>query len=988
MADPVVEFSSTDLEFAEGSFGSIDFGVFSITDVDDNIFKVVLGVSDGSIIANDGDGLQPSGVTIQTDDAQTITILGTVAAISGYLSLPDVLSFDVGVLTAADNGAILTITAYDDTAGIVADTINIDITAPDTPAVVAGDFTGGVNEGNIGDGAVTATGALSISDVDVGDDPAFDDVAATAGDNGYGTFELTAGTWTYTLDQAAVQDLDAGDTVNDTYTFTATDGTTQAITITITGTADAPVVSGAFTGDVTEGDEGDAPVTASGALSISDADGDDSPVFNDVDSTAGDNGYGHFVLSGGTWTYTLDQSTVQDMDAGDTLTDSYTFVATDGTLQDVTVTITGANDAAVVTGTSTGDVTEGNEGDDPVTATGSIAISDVDADDAPVFNDVASTAGDNAYGHFELTGGDWTYTLDQTAVQDLDAGDTVNDTITFTATDGTTQQITVTISGMNDSVVVSGVDTGTVTERNIGDADVQATGTLTIDDLDDLDDPVFLDVAAAKKTYGTYTMTNGTWVYTLDQTKVQNLKAGQEVTDAHTFLASDGTEHTVTVTIVGTDDAPVVKGVFTGELTEGNIGDPTASVSGSLSISDLDGVPAFANVANAAGAYGNFKLAGGTWTYTLDQAKVQNLNTGDTRTDSHTFVATDGTEQTVTVTIKGADEASSGGNTGGTPVVTVPLPSGAGATNIAPSVTGATSGFGAGTGTVLVQATSPVSNFTGDIGGTLNAGHQVVVSLGNGNNNVVLTGDATVPGGLSDALVGGGTLDTITSVLGSGAGGLGGGLGGGGLGGGFGSGTTVVVSGGGSDMIDLSGISGNSVIVGGHGHDTVHGGDGGNIILGGTGADSILGGAGNDHIRGGSGDNLLFGGDGDDRLVGSGTFDAGTGDDYLTQTHGVMFGGTGTDTFRLARIDGDGSGKQSIIGDFDVDDDTLDLRAMGIKTVDDLVNALQASSSETALFKFDNGQELVIAVPEYKGTNNQFDAEEFHGWNILFATDT
>ena len=56
--------------------------------------------------------------------------------------------------------------------------------------------------------------------------------------------------------------LDAGDVVNDTLTLTASDGTTQNITITITGTDDAPVVTGVFTGAVTEGDVGDV-VTAS-----------------------------------------------------------------------------------------------------------------------------------------------------------------------------------------------------------------------------------------------------------------------------------------------------------------------------------------------------------------------------------------------------------------------------------------------------------------------------------------------------------------------------------------------------------------------------------------------------------------------------------------------------------------------------------------------------------------------------------------------------
>ena len=84
--------------------------------------------------------------------------------------------------------------------------------------------------------------------------------------------------WTYTLDQSAVQDLDAGDVINDTITFTASDGSTQQVTVSITGTDDVSVISGTFTGAVVEGDVGDT-TTATGALSISDVDADDSPIF-------------------------------------------------------------------------------------------------------------------------------------------------------------------------------------------------------------------------------------------------------------------------------------------------------------------------------------------------------------------------------------------------------------------------------------------------------------------------------------------------------------------------------------------------------------------------------------------------------------------------------------------------------------------------------------------------------------------------------------
>ena len=56
------------------------------------------------------------------------------------------------------------------------------------------------------------------------------------------------------------------------------------------------------------------------------------------------------------WTYTLDNSNaaVQALNVGQTLTDTFTVTTVDGTAQLVTVTINGANDAAVITGTATG----------------------------------------------------------------------------------------------------------------------------------------------------------------------------------------------------------------------------------------------------------------------------------------------------------------------------------------------------------------------------------------------------------------------------------------------------------------------------------------------------------------------------------------------------------------------------------------------------------------------------------------------------------
>ena len=196
--------------------------------------------------------------------------------------------------------------------------------------------------------------------MDANDNPVtLADVAATAGDQNYGTFSLSGGVWSYALNNAAVQSLDAGQVVQDTHTFTASDGRTQTVTVTITGAEDASVIAGTFTGAVTE-DDG---LTATGALTITDVDENDNPVtLADVAAMAGDRTYGTFPLSGGVWRYTLNHAAVQNLDAGQMVQDTHTFTASNGRTQTVTVTITGAEDAAVIAGAFTGAVTEDGTG--------------------------------------------------------------------------------------------------------------------------------------------------------------------------------------------------------------------------------------------------------------------------------------------------------------------------------------------------------------------------------------------------------------------------------------------------------------------------------------------------------------------------------------------------------------------------------------------------------------------------------------------------
>src|SRR5207237_172157 len=100
---------------------------------------------------------------------------------------------------------------------------------------------------------------------------------------------------------------------------------------------------------------------ASGTLTDSDVDNAANSFTAVPAGAATTNGYGTYgMTAGGTWTYTLDDSnaTVQGLNNGQSTTDTFTVNTVDGTAQVITVTINGANDAAVISGTATGSVTE------------------------------------------------------------------------------------------------------------------------------------------------------------------------------------------------------------------------------------------------------------------------------------------------------------------------------------------------------------------------------------------------------------------------------------------------------------------------------------------------------------------------------------------------------------------------------------------------------------------------------------------------------
>ena len=513
------------------------------------------------------------GATYDVSKAGPYGTLYVDSTTGAYTFVPD--SHAINALTAPTT-TDFTITVSDGTLS-AAQPFTIAINGANDEAIISGATNGTAIEAsgvaNFALGALSATGTLTSADVD--DAPntfaAVDTPTASAG--GYGTFTMTvAGVWTYTINDSngAVQALNVGDNLTDTFTVTTVDGTPQVVTVAINGTNDAAVISGTITSSVTEdgGAKCDLP-TATGTLTAADV--DNASGFTAVDCpTASDGGYGTFTMTAdGVWIYTLDDANcaVQALNVGDKLTDTFKVSSLDGTAQLVTVAINGTNDAAIICGTKEGSVIEAGGAENSVsckpTATGT--LTDTDIDNTPntftaVDSPKASTGG---YGTFTMTtDGVWTYTLDNTncAVQALNVCDKLTDCFTVTTIDGTPQVVTITINGANDDAVICGSTTGSVTEAGACTYGTPiATGALTDTDVDNTPN-TFTAVCSPKASdagYGTFTMTaDGAWTYKLDNAncEVQALNDCDTLTDCFKVTTIDGTAQVVTITINGADD--------------------------------------------------------------------------------------------------------------------------------------------------------------------------------------------------------------------------------------------------------------------------------------------------------------------------------------------------------------------------------------------------------------------------------------------------
>jgi len=480
---------------------------------------------------------------------------------------------------------------------------------------------------------------ITITVLDNDSDADGDTLSVTAASAGNGTVTINADC---SLAYTPNENFNGADTV----TYTVSDGQggtdTATVTVTVTPVNDAPV-AGPDTATTNE----DTPVTIAVLDNVTDVDGDTLSV------TAASARNGTVTINpDGTVTYTPAENFFG--------TDTITYTISDGqggtATETVTVTVTSVNDAPV----AVADATVTDE-DTPITITVLDNDSDADGDTLSV---TAASAGN----------GTVTINADGSLAYTPNENFNGADTVTYSVSDGQggtdTATVTVTVTAVNDAPVAN-PDATTIDEDTPVTIDVLANDT-------DVDGDT-LSVVAGRADNGSVTINSDGSITYLPNA---NFNGSDTITYAVSDNSGGTTTVSFTITVLPVNDAASRTGTAQGSVTENvNVVAGNLSFTGTMAVTDVDG-PAEAafltgseNVRSSPGTLGTLQITEtGQWSYTVPNSQVLFLRQGDTKVETFTVRSVDGTEQVVTMTIRGVNEAPVIVDTPPAPVVTPPAP--------------------------------------------------------------------------------------------------------------------------------------------------------------------------------------------------------------------------------------------------------------------------------------------------------------------------
>ena len=343
---------------------------------------------------------------------------------------------------------------------------------------------------------------------------------------------------------------------------------------------------------------------------------------------------------------------------------------------------------------ATGDTVSGSMQISAALGIVSVDVNGVDVTKATNANPVSLTTGK---GTLKITGYDpatgkltYTYTEKGKSQDHSNGKDSVHDDFTVTAKNagghGSSGKLTIQIT---DSAPEAKPDTASVTEDKV----LEATGNvITGTGADAVGADVTTVVGVAKGAanankaiegnvdaevngvYGKITIhADGTYTYTLNNSdpRVNALGQGNTLSDvfSYTIRDSDGdfSTTTITITINGTNDVPVMTNDFRSVTEDVNVTAGNLTVKGAVTITDPDaGQSTFdtntlklTSSTHAGGALGAIVMkADGTYTYNVNNAAIQFLKAGESIVETYTVTSADGSAtSTITITINGVNDA-------------------------------------------------------------------------------------------------------------------------------------------------------------------------------------------------------------------------------------------------------------------------------------------------------------------------------------------
>ncbi|MEL6105665.1 MAG: cadherin-like domain-containing protein, partial [Planctomycetota bacterium] len=594
----------------------------------------------------DGDTLTVQGVSVSGDQSGVSRTDNIVSVMpSAYDSLPASATEDIVYTYEVSDGQV----AVNQTATITINGVN------DAP-VVSAPVTQTVNVSASTTNVDLLTGA---SDVDTGDVLDVASVTLDSGDDSGITFDDTNNQ--LVVDPTQYASLGNGQSIDVVFTYDVVDNNggeaPQRATITIVNTDnDPPVVGDPITQTLSEDD---ADTTISLLTNVTDPENDTLTVA-DFTNTSGD-------AAGFTQSDTdlmVTPSTYNALPEGTDEVVAFTYTVSDGVNTPVdhsaTITITGVNDAPVVSGPLTVSVTE-DDASQSIDLLGN--ASDVDTGDTLTVSGLTLVSGDDS----GVTPSGNTVTLDPTAYNSLAVGESVEIVYTYTITDtaaaSETGTLTINIAGVNDAPITGPAITATFSED-----DADATVALLDNASDpDTNDSISVDGFTVASGDASGVAQSGNSI-AVTPSAYNSLGAGEVETVVVNFNVVDGnggsTANSATITINGVNDAPVAPD-FSLTFNEDQ-GTQTASLLDGASDPDGDTLTVTESSVMVSGDDSGFTRTGAD--LSIDTGAYGSLDAGQSVVVTYTYDVSDGTtavSRTATITIEGRDE--------GVPTVTGPI---------------------------------------------------------------------------------------------------------------------------------------------------------------------------------------------------------------------------------------------------------------------------------------------------------------------------